>query len=224
MKPFIAFASAVAILFAVACQTKKEKPESSVTATAEERVEEPKPFQYATLPDQSEWTVKLTTSLQVVRQEIQSTGMPEPVWTTFPIPETTYSAGENGATRMHMPHQSGSMTGSYGMDTGGCIPEALQLQVKQYGGVGVAGGQYGWYQRVRHIADGLLYDPRQWGFLIYYSGSYLDITFPDLQTMHVRKLTAPDISKVANCGKGQDPLCRFEPSRPGCDSSRRGSD
>src|SRR3989338_2369568 len=153
-------------------------------------------FRYAPLPEQAEWDVKLDPPLKVTDPEIWSAHMPEPVWTTFPIPETTYSDGPNGTIRMHMPYQVGAVEGSYGIDRNGCISDALIHQVKHYGGVGLAGGQYGWYQRVNLINPYAVFNPTHWWYLIYYNGFYLDITFPDLGTMHVRKLAKPDMSKA----------------------------
>lgn len=206
MRKFIVFVIAsVFFMFFVACQTEKEL--TSGTATAEKRVEEPKPFDYATLPDKAEWTVKLDKPLEVVRQEIQSTNMPESVWIAFPLPEF-----QDGGRFRPMVRPGVQRSFGYGMDSAGCTSEAL-VKTNSIscvgGGAGIAGGQYAYCQRVK-IDDVMLYDPRQYSFFIAYAGAYLEITFPNLQTMHVRRLEAPDLSKVKHCGPGDDWRCRFE--------------
>lgn len=206
MKTFVVL---IASLLIVACQFSEESKQIG-TASPGKRVEETKRFEYTTLPDQPEWDMKLDKPLDVVRQEIQSTEMPGPVWAAFPIPETTYSNDPNGAIFMHMPYQTGSMAGSYGMDSAGCVAEALiKTNGISHKGWGIAGGQYAYYQRVE-VEDPLLYDPRQYAFLIFYAGAYLEVTFPDLKTMHVMQLKAPDMSNVKHCGPGDNWRCRFE--------------
>jgi hypothetical protein len=165
-----------------------------------------KSFQYA-LPDQPEWTVKLDQPLKVVRQEIQSTDMPRPVWDKFPLPEFQ----ERISRTMPLVHPDIQRPYGYGMDTAGCVPEALlKTNAIKYYGWGVAGGQYAYYQRVEKIDDALLYDPRQHAFLIAYNDAYLEVTFPDLRTMRVRRLKPPDMSTVKHCGPHDDVRCRFE--------------
>src|SRR3989338_783979 len=100
-------------------------------------------FRYAPLPEQAEWDVKLDPPLKVTDPEIWSA---------------------------HMPDQVGAVEGSYGIDRNGCISDALIHQVKHYGGVGLAGGQYGWYQRVNLINPYAVFNPTHWWYLIYYNG------------------------------------------------------
>lgn len=200
MKNFIVLM--ICLFVVVACQTQKESSDDSVVSNTEKHTE---PFKYATLPDQSEWTVKLDKVLKIERQEIQSTEMPEPIWVAFPLPEFR-SVGD-----LPMAHPGVRRSFGYGMDSAGCVPEALLKSnaIKEYDW-GIGGGQYAHYQRVEKIVDFHLYDPRQHAFLIAYTGAYLEITFPDLQTMHVRRLKDPDMTKVKNCAPGDDWRCRFE--------------
>ena len=173
-----------------------------------------KPFKYATLPDKAEWTVKLKKPPKVQRQRIQHITLPVAICKRFPIPG--FRCG--GAMAMERPgsKRSGyfhgmSRPGGYGMDTEGCITEGLLKQVKYFEkNSGISGGQYSYYQRVKKIKDEMLYNPRHYGFLINYRGTYLDITFPSRRTMHVRKLKEPDFSKIPHCGPNGNWRCRFE--------------
>ena len=193
---------AVVSVFFFACHTEKEQS-SNITTPKQQVVEEPQWFQYATLPDQPEWTVKLDKPLEIVRQEIQSTDMPEPVWATFPLPEFQ----EGGRSQPMV--QPDIRSYGYGMDSAGCVPEALLKTNGIEHSYGISGGQYAYYQRVE-VEDVLVYDPRQHAFLISYTGAYLEVTFPDLETMRVRRLKAPDMSTVKHCGPGDDWRCRYE--------------
>ncbi len=192
---------AIGLLCASACQTKTEKDQATTAAS-----ESFEPFEYAVLPDKDEWTITFIKPLEVVRQEIGSTEMPEPVWIAFPLPEFQ----ERGRFQVMTPPGTRRSYG-YGMDSGGCVPEALLKTngIEYNHGWGISGGQYAYYQRVE-VEDSLLYDPRQHAFLISYQGAHLEVSFPDLQTMRVRRLKAPDMTTVKHCGPYDDWRCRYE--------------
>lgn len=167
-------------------------------------------FEYTALPDASSWQVEIVApELQIKpeQQEIQHPTLPKIVYVRFPLPEF---AENTGVVPMVSPGYRGTF--GYGMDTAGCVPEALLRQnaIVNYGYI-ISGGQYASYQRTEQIDDVLLYDPRDYGYLICYQGTYLDITFPSATTMSVRKLPAPDLSKVPNCGPDDDWRARFDP-------------
>lgn len=189
------------VVLACACNKNEEKNPPTPVA--------PAPFQFTNLPDQEEWTVPLDTPLKVVRQEIQSTELPRPVWDTFPLPEFAKS-------KQAMTRPGTSRSYGYGMDSGGCVPEALLKSngIDHEHGWGIAAGQYSYFSIV-DVEDPLLYNPTEHGFLIAYPEgnyrtAYLEITFPDLSTMKVRRLKRPDTSKVKHCGPGDDWRQRFE--------------
>jgi len=183
----------MAIVACEACASTnaEPKPSGSATATAE------KPFDYATLPDQAEWTYSLAAGLLwTERQRIQSTNMPEPVWKAFPLPE--FAGQQSRFVPMVRPSYGGSY--GYGMDSSRCVVDALiKTNSINARGLGISGGQYAYYQIVKKIEDPLLYDPRNFAFLIRYQEAYLKVTFPNLHQMKVQRLKAPTEFSTGPC-------------------------
>lgn len=178
---------------------------------------QPAVFQYTVLTTQESWDVQLSQPLAVELQQIQSTNMPEVVWQTFPLPEFAFrSAGD----MLALPPPTTVDPFGYGMDSAGCVGDGLvkanNLPTK---GLGVAGGQYGYYNfsdedDFDQEAQAYKFDPRKEAWVIAYPNDgnaivYLEITFPTLGVMHVRRLKSPDMTGIPYCGPGENRMCRF---------------
>lgn len=168
-------------MFFVACMTEKGGPGPGLI----------------TLPNQSEWTVDLNTPLEVVPWNSFFVDMPKVVREAFPFPDVP-----TGEVRQPLVQPRDY---AYGMDSDQCVVDTLfkANDLPRNFSWGWEGGQYAFYRRFKS-ENPSLYDPQQYAFLFVYAGIPLEVTFPDLQTMHVRRLAAPDLAEIEFCNRDTD--------------------
>lgn len=143
------------------------------------------PSGYAQLPATKAWEIALKQPIVPKPRDPQgvySPYLPQEIMSAFPLPD-----GFTEPVPLLVPGTPRIWYGIMEVEEAGSVLDQNGIKYEE---LTLSGGQYAPYQ-LKPTVNFDQFDPLEYGYLIWYQGTYLDITIPTPTTLAVRKLNPP---------------------------------